>query len=742
MQVKCDESPNGCGNCARLHLRCSKTIQVAERRHPRSLPSPTPSRGPGTYRACHECRTARTKCSGERPACASCREAHRQCSFEHHTERLPAAPLPGASGSRTASVMPERLPPPSVDSTTLSWLYQSELLQPKQIRILLTHYFQNFHTLRCFAFVHKPSFLHKFDEQLTAGTHKTALIHVMCSIGAVFYALDYSEASCQLTPKQILLAGNQWATTARSLLFESIDKISVENLMTAQLLYDGALRMANFAQAFMLSALMARMAQALQINLEYSSDILAQSDEDGLTLTSRECRRRLMWSCYVTDALCGSGVDQLTLIDDKDLKIQLPCDEQAFIHQWPCITQMLSGSPLPFIPSDLIPVHSSKETSLAAYFVQHVKLRKRVLKYIKHLGQASLPWLPGSEFSQLDHELRTWHAALPPDVQFTSSAIYIRKEFNQEGALALLHCAYHQTLCDLYRIGAPNLYKLRSAFYFPPEQSHFLKHLQWSLFKAATSLAAILAEGGRHSPAMIADTWLPSITYDSNRIMLYYLTTIFDPNDQSTKDLVLNTVPYLQSNVQALKTMRRTNAIAEGMVHVPHTHSNLSQRVPQYHAAESMLERLGVASSNIHPLPNLVLDDPYLAFGSGRSSAPGKPPQTAPDYVLNPLSIFRMARNDIPERHAPEKTRTTPSGVGSTASTGPLSASPALAHPPDLDAHAAQYLGPGLDPFFAPNLTWNWHPTETAVGSGMDSDGLLPWVGSSLVDQMTFMPPE
>lgn len=340
---------------------------------------------------------------------------------------------------------------------------------------------------------------------------------------------------------------------------------------TAQLLYDYSLRMANYTQAFMLSALMTRMTHALQINLEYTTELLGQFSDSTSTLstTARESRRRLMWSCYITDAHCGSGVDQLMLLDDKDLKIQLPCDEQSFLHERPCITRMLNGSPLPFIPAQLISQNSINNTSLAAYFIQHIETRKRVLKYIKHLGEASLPWLPDSEYALFNNELQTWHSSLPAEFQFTSSSIYIHKESNQLGALTLLHCAYHQTMCDLYRLGAPALYKLRSAFYFPPEQVQFLRHLQWSLFKAARSIAAIIAEAGRHGPAMIADTWLPSITYDSNRIMLYYLTIIFDPADRGTKDLVLNTIPYLQSNVQALKMMRATNAVAEGMVYDP-----------------------------------------------------------------------------------------------------------------------------------------------------------------------------
>lgn len=31
------------------------------------------------------------------------------------------------------------------------------------------------------------------------------------------------------------------------------------------------------------------------------------------------------------DALVGSGVDQLTLMDERDIKIQLPCNARNFI---------------------------------------------------------------------------------------------------------------------------------------------------------------------------------------------------------------------------------------------------------------------------------------------------------------------------------------------------------------------------------------------------------------------------
>ena len=63
-----------------------------------------------------------------------------------------------------------------------------------------------------------------------------------------------------------------------------------------------------------------------------------------------------------------------------------------------------------------------------------------------------LPWLPESEFAQLDGESRAWYDALPTSLQFTRDAMYIRKETSQLGALFLLHYMYvklmGQTTCS------------------------------------------------------------------------------------------------------------------------------------------------------------------------------------------------------------------------------------------------------------------------------------------------------
>jgi hypothetical protein len=86
-QVKCDETPGECGNCARLRLVCSGYTTTVR--------SPTiggetdlrhSTRGKRTYRSCTACRASKTKCSGERP-CQRCRwKCSSECVYAESTQ--------------------------------------------------------------------------------------------------------------------------------------------------------------------------------------------------------------------------------------------------------------------------------------------------------------------------------------------------------------------------------------------------------------------------------------------------------------------------------------------------------------------------------------------------------------------------------------------------------------------------------------------------------------------------------
>lgn len=406
-KIRCDERPGVCLNCEKLGLPCSGPIvQPTHRAQATTTDTSHPLSTGGlkrkrTFRSCTACRATKTRCSGDRPICVRCREKSLQCIYEDSSEPAWRQHLRFSMSNQSSSVNATKdndssaseasdndtgfaaaetnVSPseqPSPESGT--WLRSWHLPGDDQVRTLVERYFANIHPLRCFGFLHKPSFMQRLDAVNTGGRDDDALLLMVCSLGAGIYAMETKTTE---SPKTIRAAGSQWAKRAQQLILDQLGNICVENLMAAVLLHEYELRMANFGNAFMLSGLTARMAQALQINLEHSTDILCQDAESDPGASTKESRRRLMWCCYVTDSLVGSGVDQLTLIKEADIKIQLPCTERNFLLQAPCITEVLEpGHFLKFLKPESLPLYPKDNMGIRSAYLRYISIRRRVLK--------------------------------------------------------------------------------------------------------------------------------------------------------------------------------------------------------------------------------------------------------------------------------------------------------------------------------------------------------------------------
>lgn len=64
-------------------------------------------------------------------------------------------------------------------------LLAPDLPSPRHIRRLVEHYFANIHPIRCFAFVHKPSFMRQLDNGFSSDD-EAALLHIICAHGAKY----------------------------------------------------------------------------------------------------------------------------------------------------------------------------------------------------------------------------------------------------------------------------------------------------------------------------------------------------------------------------------------------------------------------------------------------------------------------------------------------------------------------------------------------------------------------------
>lgn len=207
-----------------------------------------------------------------------------------------------------------------------------------------------------------------------------ALLLVVCALGAKFCALRYCDDAHQLAGGLALSAGSQWAWQAHQLVVLSLSHASVGAAMAIVLLHEHELRVGGYSNAFMLTGIGVRMAQALQINLESSPGVLAAGPQ-GLSATTREARRRLMWSIYIMDSWVGSGVDELTLVDEADVKIQLPCSDRTFEREEYSIVETLNpGDNLLYMPPGERMKGPVESLDLHGHFIRLVSLRRKVLR--------------------------------------------------------------------------------------------------------------------------------------------------------------------------------------------------------------------------------------------------------------------------------------------------------------------------------------------------------------------------
>jgi hypothetical protein len=182
------------------------------------------------------------------------------------------------------------------------------------------------------------------------------------------------------------------------------------------------------------------------------------------------------------------------------------------------------------------------------------------------LDTSKPPWESDSEFLQLATEFANWRRHLPQSLKWNSGSIYARKESSQLGALTLLWCTYHQTLCDLYRIGMPNLFRIRRHHEFPPVQQEFLENCRRACFDNARELSRIIAEASRHGLKALSDTWLCIIAHDSIKVMLYFLNQNTGSLNALSAFEAEETRTLINNNMEALMKMRSLVATAEHCV--------------------------------------------------------------------------------------------------------------------------------------------------------------------------------
>ncbi|KAF2023322.1 hypothetical protein EK21DRAFT_81204 [Setomelanomma holmii] len=739
-KVKCDERPGGCLNCERLQLDCVQNGQIASTvKRPGTAVEPIIGiKRKRTFRSCVPCRESKVKCSGERPKCNRCSQRRTSCVYDAEANEpawvqsiavssgntpegamvtTPQAPQAPQTPQNVFPPMPADVPvadcPPA-----LTWLFAAQLPPKARLHALLDAYFNNVHPIRVFAFEHKPSFIRMLDEGQLTDPSDQALLHIMCALGAKFYALEWSESFAPLSKELIQSAGMQWAKIAEEMFFADYSTISITKLKVLILLHDQEARTGNYAGSFLLTGLVIRMAHALQLNNEVSADIMCK-DEGGSPneASVRESRRRLMWACYMIDVWAGSGVDHLTILNEKDLKIQLPCNERQFSLQIAVVTERLQeGDIIDFIPAEDIPEKPKENLGMAAYYCCGT--------FVKHLDEEQPPWINGSGFAYLISDIQTWRQSLPSWLDFSPDNIYIRRESHQLGALLLIHCMYHHVMCDVHRIALPDLYKNQEPFQFPPEQQPFVAHLQAVCFDHAQRMSVLVSTILQHGVKHFADSILPSFVYNSSRIMLYYIARILDLSKPDAGTVINRTVELVQQNNQALREMTLMYPLAETLCVT----------------TERWLEQVRTSMARGHATTYIAPQDPSE---NEVRQVVGAPVAGALAVRQSPvLSVISPAVDSLPAG-SPTPSQIVTNGFGFSNNT-PQQLSPSLAALPGLssrvaDVNSALYASSATSGTEQPvfNLDdlqnffqWSASGDENAQSTGFEGFGPLGWANN------------
>lgn len=520
-----------------------------------------------------------------------------------------------------------------------TWLTPRSLPPVHRVRELVDIYFAQVHTVRCLGFLHVPSFMGRFQDADALYSDASGLIYIMCALAAPFHyanAIDAGEHESGSPGVRLYDAGRGWAASAMQCMFSNFGNPAVECLMAEVLLHEYHLRVGDHAKAFLVSGIIARHMQILQLNVEHDGDVLCT--RGTISCAVKESRRRLLWACYLQDAFIECGIDQLRFISAEDIQIQLPCLEDSFIRNKPCVTETLRpGTLLPFVnwtPGE----DASVNLDMRAFYIRAMSIRSRILKYVKSLD-GDVPWDANqdSRFHKLDGELVALELSIPDVLKMAPENTYLYKSSGRLNLYFGLHILLAQTFNDLYRVGVSQLVFPSSATKWIRENAprEFIKTCHRMCARKAVYIASLLDDLWKCQRSSMVDIPYAMHTQVCSGVLV---TTLWSGMELGHEPLLpdISQQDYrrmLENNVRILQYLRR-------YIKVDLFLESASQALKRFDKLTSQDSVGGRASSLMGPNTGDYAENPR---------------QFSLDYILNPLGVYPIARSQACDRHKPEE---------------------------------------------------------------------------------------
>lgn len=557
--------------------------------------------------------------------CDRCSAKVIECRF--HDTDVENCPQEASHRHKTPHVMP-------------TWLINRTLPSIDKVRELVDIYFAHIHSVRCMGFLHIPNFMEQFQDSKTIYSEISGLVYIMCALAApIYYARVVSGSGEEelSADTRFYHAGKGWAEAAMQCTFATFGNPAIECLMTEILLHEYYLRIGDYSKAFLISGFITRRVQLLQLNVEHDNDILCQKNQ--ISSAAKESRRRVLWACYLLDASIECGIDQLRFVSAGDLQIQLPCVEDSFIRNMPCITEMLPvGKTLPFIDKQQVAVASAVENiDMRGHYIRAMAIRSKILRYVKHLD-GEIPWEANgrSQFHNLDKELRDIESSIPVSLKMSTENVYIYKTSSRLNLFFGLHILISQTYSDLYRVGVSRLVFPDTATQWirknAPEEFVHLCH-RVCITKAMYIGSLLRTLWDCHKLSLL-DTPYAVHAQICSSVLVTTLASWRDPESMIADFSYRKCEEVLQSNVKILKYLARY----------------ISADLYCESAMQALRRFQNLFSCQVGGFQN----DPTSSIANDNDPSTKNSVQFSLEYILNPLGTYPMARKEVYQRHQSE----------------------------------------------------------------------------------------
>lgn len=187
-------------------------------------------------------------------------------------------------------------------------------------------YFDHVYPLQGYDFFHRPSLLESFYNDRLPPILCTAI----CATAATFISPSKASRATSI----------EWSKEVDRYLFSNMNRLNLLNLQLIILSMFQHYAYRQFGRVWVMHGAAARLALAFQLN----EDRPPGPGQSPVSVTERECLRRLMWSVFVRDRLLSGGVDEFIALPDQWMRLPLPCNEHCFQNELPQETGTLCDS--------------------------------------------------------------------------------------------------------------------------------------------------------------------------------------------------------------------------------------------------------------------------------------------------------------------------------------------------------------------------------------------------------------